>query len=188
MDLRGSLFFAMHHTRWRVFGGAFVGMLAAIGLLGISGCSKRSEAATTNALVAPPLGPALESPLESPSVSAIENPNYAARISLAGPCRKGQTCIMHVELQAKGEYHINDKYPYRFKVQDPPAEGVKYPKPAVGRENGSFEEKKAVLDVPFIVEGSGSTASVGGTLSLSVCSAANCLVDKQSLEVTAKVD
>ena len=146
----------------------------------------------TNALVAPPLVPGLESrlesPLESPKVSAIENPNYAAQISVAGPCKKGQTCVMHVELSAKGEYHINDKYPYRFKVQDPPAEGVKYPKPNVGRENGSFEEKKAVLDVPFIVEGSGSTASVGGTLSLSVCSAANCLVDKQSLEVTAKVD
>jgi hypothetical protein len=95
---------------------------------------------------------------------------------------------MYVALQAKGEYHINDKYPYRFRVQDPPAEGVKYPKQAVGRENGTFEEKKAVLEIPFTVEGSGATVGVGGTLSLSVCSVANCLVDKQSLEVTAKVD
>ena len=47
--------------------------------------------------------------------------------------------------------------------------------------------RKVVLKVPFIAESVGDK-KVAGTLSLSVCSAANCLMDKQPLEVTVKVE
>ena len=50
-----------------------------------------------------------------------------------------------------------------------------------------MDQRKVVLKVPFISEASGDKR-VGGTLSLSVCSAANCLMDKQPLEVTVKVE
>jgi len=92
-----------------------------------------------------------------------------------------------VIVEAKGEYHINDKYPYRFKLEDPPPQGLKYPKPVVGKEDGTMDERKVVLKVPFVSEASGEK-KVAGTLSLSVCSAANCLMDKQPLAVTVKVE
>jgi hypothetical protein len=146
-----------------------------------SACGKVSEAApgaVTNQ--APPLG-------AGPSVPSIENANYRAQIRPAGACKKDQLCATEVLVEAKGEYHINDKYPYKFKLEDPPPPAMRYPKPVVGKEDATMDEHKVVLKVPFVSEATGDK-KVSGTLSLSVCSAANCLMDKQPLEVTVKVE
>ncbi len=151
-------------------------------IVAASGCGKVSEAA--------PGAPANQtSPASAagPAVPSLENANYKAQIRPAGACKKDQVCGTEVVVEAKGEYHINDKYPYRFKLEDPPPQGMKYPKPVVGKEDGTMDERKVVLKVPFVSETSGAK-KVAGTLSLSVCSAANCLMDKQPLEVTVKVD
>jgi hypothetical protein len=123
----------------------------------------------------------------SPSSPGASNANYATSLEILGSCHSGTPCTMRALVVAKGDYHINDKYPYKFMAQDPPQRGVAYPKPIVGRDEGVFEDKKAVLAVPFVADGAG-VRSVGGTLSLSVCSKANCLMDKQSLETTVKVE
>jgi hypothetical protein len=148
-------------------------------------CGKVSEAAPTaqgspnSAANAPaPMGPAAPS---------FETANYSAKIASAGPCKKDQTCSAEVVVTAKGEYHINDKYPYRFKLEDPPPTGLKYPKPVVGKEDGTMDERKITLKVPFVPASAGDK-KVAGLLSLSVCSAANCLMDKQQLDLTVKVD
>jgi hypothetical protein len=101
-------------------------------------------------------------------------------------CRKDQPCAAEISVVAKGDYHINDKYPYRFKLDEPPA-GVRYPKPVVGKEDGVTAGHKLTLKVPFVAENVGEIR-VSGTLSFSVCSAANCLMDKQPLAVAIKVD
>jgi hypothetical protein len=144
-----------------------------------SGCSKVSAAADAEK-TAPPLA-------AGPARPSLENANYRAEMRSAGACRKDSPCAAEVLVEAKGEYHINDKYPYRFKLEDPPPPGVKYPKPVVGKEDGTMDERKVVMKVPFVSEASGQ-AKVSGTLSLSVCSAANCLMDKQPLELTVKVE
>jgi hypothetical protein len=148
-----------------------------------AGCSKVSQASAEG-----DKGPVKPGP-SVPSVArpSFDNANYRAEIKADGPCKKDATCSAQVLVEAKGEYHINDKYPYRFKLDDPPAEGIKYPKPVVGKEDGTMDERKVVLKVPFVSESSGAK-KVAGTLSLSVCSAANCLMDKQPLEVTVKVE
>jgi hypothetical protein len=144
-----------------------------------SGCSKVSEASTEQGkAAAPSVGPAR---------SSLDNANYRAEMK-SGPCKKDATCTAEVLVEAKGEYHINDKYPYRFKLEDPPPQGLKYPKPVVNKDDGgTMDQRKVVLKVPFVSETSGDK-KVAGTLSLSVCSAANCLMDKQPLEVTVKVE
>jgi len=155
--------------------------LGAVAVLAGEGCGKVSEASANGS------SPAAETPKPGgPARPSFESGNYRAEIRSVGPCKKDRTCTAEVLVEAKGEYHINDKYPYRFKLEDP-APGVKYPKPVVGKEDGKIEERKAVLNVPFVSETSGDK-KVAGTLSLSVCSAANCLMDKQPLEVTVKVD
>ena len=153
--------------------------LAAVTGVG-TGCSKVSQASADGDKehAATAAGPARPS---------LDNANYRAEMKAQGPCKKDSTCTAEVLVEAKGEYHINDKYPYRFKLEDPPPEGIKYPKPVVGKEDGTMDERRVVLKVPFVSEASGAK-KVAGTLSLSVCSAANCLMDKQPLEVTVKVD
>ncbi|HEX9297426.1 MAG TPA: hypothetical protein VF881_16405 [Polyangiaceae bacterium] len=169
----------LSRTTWLSFWATALG-----GALVVSGegCSKVSEAssggASSSAAEAPAPG--------GPARPSFESANYRAEIRATGPCKKDRTCTADVLVEAKGEYHINDKYPYRFKLEDP-APGVKYPKPVVGKEDGKMEERKVVLSVPFVSESTGEK-KVSGTLSLSVCSAANCLMDKQPLEVTVKVD
>jgi hypothetical protein len=154
-------------------------LLAALASAGW-GCSKVSQASTE----------ADKEPGQAATQASrpsFENANYRAEMRAAGPCKKNNTCGAEVLVEAKGDYHINDKYPYRFKVEDPPPAGIKYPKPVVNKEDGTMDEHKVVLKVPFVPEASGAR-KVAGTLSLSVCSAANCLMDKQPLEVTVKVE
>jgi hypothetical protein len=157
-------------------------MLFSFGLLAAS-CGKVSEAAP-NAQGAP--APAVNVPALLGAAS-FDNANYSAKIASAGPCKKDQTCSAEVVVVAKGEYHINDKYPYRFKLEDPPPAGLKYPKPVIGKEDGTMDERKVTLKVPFVPASAGDK-KVTGLLSLSVCSAANCLMDKQQLDLTVKVD
>jgi hypothetical protein len=158
-----------------------LGAILLVTLIGAgSGCSKVSEASTDRDKIEAPA-------VAGPARPSFENANYRAEMKSSGACRKDNTCTAEVLVEAKGEYHINDKYPYRFKLEDPPPQGIKYPKPIVGKEDGTMDQRKVVLKVPFISEASGEK-KVAGTLSLSVCSAANCLMDKQPLEVTVKVE
>ena len=162
-------------------------MLFSLGLLA-AGCSKVSEAAPS-AANAPASPNAAVNAAQPAAVGAasFDNANYSARIASGGPCKKDQTCSAEVVVQAKGEYHINDKYPYRFKLEDPPPTGLKYPKPVIGKEDGTMDEHKVTLKVPFVPASAGDK-KVAGTLSLSVCSASNCLMDKQQLDLTVKVE
>jgi len=161
-------------------------VLYSLGLLA-AGCGKVSEAAPS-AAIAQNAAPSPNAAAE-PAVGAasFDNANYSAKIASAGPCKKDQTCTAEVVVQAKGEYHINDKYPYRFKLEDPPPTGLKYPKAVIGKEDGTMDERKVTLKVPFVPASAGDK-KVAGTLSLSVCTAANCLMDKQQLDLTVKVE
>src|SRR4051794_13190579 len=113
-------------------------------LAGAVGCGKVSEASPDRVSAAP-----LST---TPSAPLAEGANYAIAIVVKAPCHQGQACSADVTIEAKGDYHINDKYPYKFKAQDPPTAGLKYPKPVLGKEDGQFEEKKGVLKVPFIAD------------------------------------
>jgi hypothetical protein len=159
--------------------------------LSIAACGKVSEAAPSggNAQGAPasPIAAANGAQPATVGAASVENANYSAKIASAGPCKKDQTCTAEIVVLAKGEYHINDKYPYRFKLEDPPPAGLKYPKAVIGKEDGTMDEHKVTLKVPFIPAAAGDK-KVAGTLSLSVCSAANCLMDKQQLDLAVKVD
>ncbi len=159
-------------------GGAAICLATLIGAG--SGCSKVSQASSDGAKSEVHLEP-------GPARPSLENANYRAEMKLAGRCQKDSPCSAEVLVEAKGEYHINDKYPYKFKLDDPAPPGLKYPKAVVGKEDATMDERKIVLKVPFVAEAPGDK-KVGGTLSFSVCSAGNCLMDKQALDVTVKVE
>jgi hypothetical protein len=149
-----------------------------------SGCGRPTAPAGDHA---PSISVPAASAAPAPGTAVVDDPNYTAKLLLAGPCRHAQPCTLDAEIVAKGEYHINDQYPYKFRASEDPARGVTYPKPLVGRDDGTFEHMRAVLRLPFVAATSGPV-KVGGVLSLSVCSATNCLMYKQALELTVKVE
>jgi hypothetical protein len=154
--------------------------LVALGALAFAlstGCGK-SEAATSR-------GSAPEAANVAAGAKA-ETDNYIAEIKAAGDYKAGAEGTVEVTLSTKGDYHINKQYPYKFKATDPAPDGITFPKPVLARADGTFEEKRGSFKVPFVVAKAGR-ATVSGTLYLSVCSDANCMMDKVPLELGVDV-
>lgn len=154
--------------------------LAIAGTALVLACNK-SEAAP-----APPREasePAQAAPAAGPKQ---ESETFIASIAPSGDCVVNKECKVTVELVSKGAYKINDQYPTKWKVADPAAEGVSYPKPLLKKEDGKFEKTKGSFEVPFVAAKSGK-AKVAGVLSLSVCSDANCIMEKAPLEIEVAV-
>lgn len=144
---------------------------------GASGCS-RSEAA--------PARKASPESTQGVATAKSETENYIAEIKTTGSYKAGAEGTVEVTLTPKGGYHTNAQYPYKFKLNDPAPEGVSYPKPILQRADGSFEEKKGSFKVPFTAAKAGNV-TIAGVLSLSVCSDANCIMDKVPLDVAVEV-
>jgi hypothetical protein len=154
--------------------------LALAGTALVLACSK-SEAA-------PPAG---REDSNAPSQVAAgpkqESETFIATIAPPGECGAGKECTVEVTLEAKGVYKINDQYPTKWKAAEPAAEGVTYPKPLLKKEDGKWDDKKkGSFKVPFVAAKAGKV-KVAGTLSLSVCSDANCIMEKAPLEIEVAV-
>ena len=117
--------------------------------------------------------------------SRYDEPNFALSLAQKGPYKSGQAADLDVVLDAKAPYHINDKYPYKFKAKD--VEGITFKSPVVGKDALKLDPKRAVMTVGF------TPASVGkkrlaGQFSFSVCSADKCLIEKRDLALDVDVN
>jgi hypothetical protein len=120
-----------------------------------------------------------------PASAQVETDSYRVEMSTSGSYKAGATGSVTVTLTAKGVFHINEQYPYRFKTTSP-SEGVTYPKPVLERADGQFQERTAVFQVPFVATRAGNV-EVGGIFNLSVCSPNACVVKKTPLEISITV-
>jgi hypothetical protein len=154
---------------------ASIAGLAGVVLLAGAGCNK-SEAS-------PAREKAPQSASEGAASPRVETANYTIEIRPKSGYAKGSEGAFEVVLETKGDYHINEQYPYKFTPKE--SEGAAFKGP-VGREAGQFDKTKAVLTVPFTPTKAGPVV-VGGKLALSVCSDKNCLMEKQDLEVPVAV-
>jgi hypothetical protein len=159
---------------------ALVCLLALSGLSFViaSGCS-RSEAAPSR-----DSSPEAAAPAKGPKVDAEA---YTVEMKATGTYKAGQEGLVELTIVPKGEYHINGQYPFKLKMKDPAPEGLTFPKPILKKEDGTFDDKKGAFKVPFVSAKAGK-AMVSGTLSLSVCSSAHCLMQKEELELEVGVD
>lgn len=146
-----------------------------------AGCSQ-SEAATRPSMVEAESAP-LADPAKGPK---IEGEHYTIEMKPMGEYKAGQEAAVEVIIASKAGYHINAQYPYKFKVAEPAPEGVTFPKPLLKREDGTFGEQRGSFKVPFTAAKSGKT-KIAGVLSFSVCSEANCLMDRQALALDVDV-
>ncbi|MCU0690906.1 MAG: hypothetical protein MUF54_05840 [Polyangiaceae bacterium] len=150
---------------------------AALLLVFAVGCSKRDTGTDLGTI-------ASQATSASPSVSH-ETANYKVWLETKGPYQPGEPGVVNVVLEAKNPYHINKQYPYKFAVNES-AGGLTYPKKTVPRSDGIYTDTRAEIPVPFVAERAGEM-NVGGVFSLSVCTEANCLMDKRPLEVAVSV-
>ena len=118
--------------------------------------------------------------------SKVDADAYTVEVKTTGAYTANQEGAVEIAIVPKGDYHINDKFPIKFKATDPAPEGIRYPKPVLKREDGSFEDKKGSLKVPFVATRSGK-AKVSGVLSISMCSDKNCLIEKLDLDLDVDV-
>lgn len=133
-----------------------------------AGCN-RSEAATTRDK------PAANAPAAG---AKVDTDDYSVELKPSGSYTKDKEGVIEVIIEAKGDKHINEQYPFKFTPKE--SDDVAYKGPT-GKDGGSFDAKKAVLRVPFTPKKSGSV-KVAGKVSLSVCSDKNCLMEKQELD------
>ena len=88
-------------------------------------------------------------------------------------------------LNAKAPFHVNQNYPYKFKLKETP--GVKYANMVVAKDQVKLEPARATLPVAFTPETAGKH-TVTGQLSFSVCTDDKCMIEKRdlALEIDAK--
>lgn len=159
-------------------GGICLLILSGVAFAVASGCNK-SEAATTRKSATTENVPVIGG-------TKAETDTYTAEIKAPGSYKAGAEGFVEVVLSTKGAYHTNAQYPYKFKAADPAPDGISYPKPVLQRADGTFEEKRGQFKVPFTASKPGKY-TVGGVFSLSVCSEANCIMDKVPLEISVDV-
>lgn len=121
-----------------------------------------------------------------PLASRVDNEGYTAEIKTTGTYTVGKEGTVDIIITAKEPFHINDAYSFKFRTPDPAPETVTYPKPLLSRAEGTFDAKTGTFHLPFVVSKAGKP-KIGGKLSLSVCSASSCLMEKVDLEVEVDV-
>ncbi len=102
-----------------------------------------------------------------------------------GDYASGKAAEVDVVLSAKPPFHVNDKYPYKFKLKDAP--GLTFANMVVTKDSVKFEPARATVPVAFTPTSLGKH-TVSGQLSFSICTDDKCMIEKRdlALEIEAK--
>ncbi|HEX4337422.1 MAG TPA: hypothetical protein VH062_16015 [Polyangiaceae bacterium] len=139
---------------------------------------------------AEPPPPAAEAPAEESSArpapaSELHTAVFDLVMKPGGPVVAGQPATVVIAVDARGGYHVNDRYPYKFKPSE--ATGLTYASPAFSTEATKLEEKRATMTVSFTPDGKGDR-TVAGKFAFSLCSADQCLIEKRDLALSVAVN
>ena len=108
---------------------------------------------------------------------------YSAWLQGGGKYVVGKPGAVQAVLVAKGDYHCNPEYPYKFKLDAAP-EGVSYPEPIA--RGVSIGNERSTLAIPFVPSSAGAK-TISGTFFFSVCNESQCKIQKQAMSVTVNV-
>ena len=136
------------------------------------------------AALPPPAGSAAPAPAAD-AVSKYNEANFELTLAPKGSYSAGQAGEAEIVLAAKAPFHVNQNYPYKFKLKEAP--GLKFANLVVTKEAVKLEPARATLPVAFTPETAGKH-TVAGQLSFSVCTDDKCMIEKRelALEIDAK--
>jgi hypothetical protein len=172
-------------------------LIVACHLLLLCACN-RSEAATRSEAVTSHGGVADHPRGSERRADCMGHAACAAEFYLdaAGPqsCAVGSICTVDLQLVAKGEFHVNDQYPYRFSAEEGPGVRLEGKDPTgknvFSKPAGDWEKtdaKRGVMKVRFTPLEKGSK-TIAGTFKLSVCSAETCLLEQRRVSASVVAD
>jgi len=143
---------------------------------------KAPTAAAAPAEVARPAeAPAAAPPAAAPAGSArFTETNFELSLSPQGSYEAGKPAAAQIVLDAKAPFHVNEKYPYKFKPRD--EAGLSFASAVVGKDNVQLEKARATMTVPFTVQTAGKH-TLAGQFSFSVCTDDKCLIEKRDLSL-----
>lgn len=125
----------------------------------------------------------------APAGSHVDGNHFTVDVAAPTACTLDTECSFAAKVTALGDYHVNKEYPYKLKMEDAP--GVTFlGKDAQGagtfsKAAGDFAlagEKEAVMTVRY--RAASGAHPVAGTLKLSVCTAAACLLEQAKVTAT----
>lgn len=121
----------------------------------------------------------------APAAARATGEGFDVNLAPKGSYEVGKPGEAEIVLVAKDPFHVNEKYPYKFKLKE--SAGLKFPSAVVGKDQVKLEAKRATLVVPFTPEKAGKH-TVAGTFLFSVCTDDKCLIERQelSLDIEAK--
>ncbi|MBI4700111.1 MAG: hypothetical protein HY744_02915 [Deltaproteobacteria bacterium] len=123
-------------------------------------------------------------PVPSVQGNAVADAPYAAYLAGKAAYRAGEPAAVTVVLEAKGGYKCNERYPYKFKLDPPPA-GVSYPEPVA--RGIQYGPKRSTMPVAFVAARPGK-ATIAGTFHFSVCTAELCKIERAPLSLTVRIE
>jgi len=181
--------------------GAFAAQAAALA------CSKEAPAAVepeskvaasrAPATEAPAAASAAEAPAAAPAGEAepggalpaadkkFSEVSFDLEIKPKGNYTVGQGAELEVVLAAKDPYHVNDKYPFKLKLED--TDGITYADKVVKKDAVKLEAKRAVMTVKFTPASKGKK-HIAGQFAFSICTAERCLIEKRDLALDVNVN
>jgi pyruvate/2-oxoglutarate dehydrogenase complex dihydrolipoamide acyltransferase (E2) component len=160
-------------------------------IVSLAGCKNQTPPAAEATAAAPAaVAPAAASAAAgSAALAAAAESKYSEAgfdlvLQPKGAYASGQAAEADVVLSAKPPYHVNDKYPYKFKLKEAP--GLTFANMIVTKDLVKFEPARATVPVAFTPSAGKHTLS--GQLSFSVCTDDKCMIEKRdlALEIEAK--
>jgi len=118
------------------------------------------------------------------AASRVTESGFELALQPSGEYRVGQGGEALIVLEAKAPFHVNDEYPYKFKLE--PVDGVEYPQAVVGKDAMKLEKARATMSVKLIPRAAGLRKIVGRFF-FSVCTEQKCLVEKRDLALGVEV-
>lgn len=117
----------------------------------------------------------------SPTVLA-EKPFFRIEPGPRTPCTVGAPCEVRLAFSALGDYHVNDRYPFKFVPDAAPGIAVD--------GTGTFaldDPKHGMMTIKFRALKRGATR-LAGTFKLSVCTDDRCEIEEPKLAFDVPVD
>jgi hypothetical protein len=153
--------------------------------------TQEAKAPTAGAVAVSPAEPA--APAAAPAAAAAAAPGgtskydegkFVLTLEPAGDVAAGKEGVVNVVLVATPPFHTNQEYPYKFKAKE--GDGVKFPKPVVGKDSAKLETQRLTMPVTFSAEKAGKVI-VAGQFAFSVCTDETCLIEKRDLSLAVDV-
>lgn len=144
-----------------------------------------AASATGAAAALPPADSAASAAPAAPASSKFSEAGFDLVLEPKGSYASGQSGEADIVLSAKAPFHVNQNYPYKFKLKDAP--GLKYASMVVAKDAVKLEPARATVPVVFTPEAAGKH-TVSGQLSFSVCTDDKCMIEKRdlALDIDAK--